>query len=165
MSSTYRSFLRSATTIFVGIGLLAFIYILISSLSVDNSETNKYPHIDISKLDTGETIQYQLANHLILITKTDNDYSIVSFPGKNGTIYMPEFDWSRPVLPCNDFIQPDGFQCLDEYKYRDGVVWWNYMKWDKSGKYIGEYKSDRKIPDLMIPRYKIVGNNVVIYQL
>ena len=146
-------------------GLLAFIYILIGSLNFENSDTSKYPHIDIGTLNTGETLEYQLSNHLVLITKNDNNYSVVSFPGRNGTVYMPEFNWSRPMLPCKDFIQPDGFQCFDKDKYQDEVVWWNYMKWDKNGKYIGEIKSNTTIPDLIIPRYKIIGSDIVILQL
>ena len=165
MYSTNRKLLTLATAAFISIGLLVFIYVLLSSLEVSNSEIDKRPHISIEKLNTGDTIKLQIANHVILVTKNDTGYSVVSFPGRDGVVYMPEFNWGRPALPCKNFIQPDGFQCFDKNQHQDGIVWWNYMKWDKSGKYIGENKQNTSIPDLLTPKYKITGNYIVILQL
>lgn len=53
----------------------------------------------------GESIEYRESYLSIFIIKREknNDFSVVAIPHWDSKYRLPELDWSKPWLPCNDF--------------------------------------------------------------
>ncbi|MCF2948561.1 hypothetical protein L0668_10620 [Paraglaciecola aquimarina] len=134
-----------------------------NSLQPNAASTNQRPHIDISQLEDGDIVNYyRPAQHLVIQKFADINppFLAITLPMRNKQYLLPEFNWSRAVLPCQSFVQEYGYQCLD--KIADEYVWYHYMKWNKAGKYIGEQKWGNHIPDIPHAKYKLQGNHIAL---
>ncbi|WP_206485846.1 hypothetical protein [Thalassotalea sp. G2M2-11] len=133
---------------------------LIASLKPSENSLNKAPHIDLSLVQKGQTVEFSVPQFKVIISKHDNEQiTAFAIPSKDGIYLLPEFDWQRPMLPCKSFIQNENYQCVDTIDKEP--VWFNFMEWDKSGKYIGENKWGKEIPDLITPKYKIAAGQFI----
>ena len=162
----YRKFLLYSSLALVCFALFVVSTPFFKSLLPNDASLNAQPHFDLSNLDVGKTIEYSTALNRIFITKmgaSRDQLVVLSIPTRYSLFLLPEFDWSRPVLPCKSFVQDYGFQCLDEYDNR--LLWYHFMKWDNSGKYIGENKWGVHIPDFSTPKYKIQGRYLILLSL
>jgi hypothetical protein len=164
--NNYRKGLVICTSILLSIGLLATCTPFFLSLSPGERNLSKLPSVDVRNLKEGETTEIFSGWYHVYVTKlsdTNNPYLVYAIPYQRGKYNLPEFGWHRAVLPCFNFVQETNFQCLDTYEKGSELVWWSYMKWDKTGKFIGEQKYRKSVPDLYMPDFKVVGSNVILF--
>lgn len=165
--SAYRKGLVFGTSLLFFVGILATCTPFLNSLNPNSSALDARPSVEVKDLAVGATKNFKTSWYHVFVTRVadqENPYKVFAIPHEDGTYLLPEFGWHRAVLPCNNFVQKTEFQCKDKYDYEQlkDPVWWSYMKWDKSGKYIGEQKYGAIIPDLYSPKFKVVGSNIVL---
>lgn len=162
--STYRKGLLVTTLLFISIGLLATCTPFIRSLSPNASHLEKLPSVNVQKLQVGETIDLYTGGSHVFVTKQsdpENPYLVYSIPYQDGKYGLPEFGWHRPILPCVNFVQEYGFQCLDLSRGSLDLVWWSYMKWDEHGRSSGAEMFGQVVPDFRSPRFKVVAGDLI----
>jgi len=150
----YRKSLKLSLLAVIIVGIFFIFIPFTSSLKPNDATFNSAPHMDITFVKKGQSIELEVPQYKIHISRESNNRIVVfATPYRDGLYQLPEFNWQRSLLPCRSFIQEFGYQCLDTID--NEAVWYSYMKWDKGGKYIGEHKWGEKIPNLLIPKYKI----------
>ena len=162
----YRKFLLIGTIFLLATGLLATCSVFVISLKPNKTTLYNLPHIDISTMKTGDIKEYKTSwSHVFILKQNEiNDkFKVFSVPMRDGKYQLPEFGWHRPVLPCVNFVQDYGFQCLDRYDDDTDIVWWSYMKWDKFGISLSSQKKGTKVPDFFTTRYMVKGNQVILF--
>lgn len=157
-----KKLLKFSTIALICVGMFAACSPFISSLNPSDKQINKALHVDVSVLATGETQIYDSEGVKIYITKLSekDEYSVVSIPYINGVYRMPEFDWTRPLLPCSDFgiIEVGRLGCKDNAS----EFWWSYMQWSVTGEYLGEKQWGHKIPELLKPKFVYKNGSVIL---
>ena len=154
---------KTLTYILLAILVIGFFFIsmpFILSLKPNADALNKAPHFDLSFIKNGQSTEFEVHHFKIHISKGDNgQINAFALPFRDDFYKLPEFNWQRPLLPCKSFTQDFGYQCLDILDNKP--VWYSYMKWDNNGKYVGENKWDKEIPNLLTPKFKIVGEQFI----
>jgi hypothetical protein len=160
----YRKALSYSLLVIFIVGVVYILVPFTSSLQPSADALNKAPHLDLSSVKKGQRSEFKVPHFKIYISKLGNSkINAVAIPFRDGAYQLPEFNWQRPLLPCKSFIQDFGYQCLDVIDNK--LVWYSYMKWDNNGNYIGENKWDKKIPNLLIPKYKIAAEQFIFLGL
>jgi len=157
----YRKFLLLSFLLILIVGLLYLSIPFFSSLGPNSSSLHRALQLNVLGMKIGASIVKKHEKVSFYISRhSEQVFSVFMLPMQHEAFLLPEFDWQRPVLPCKSFIQPDGFQCLDE---KEGTrLWYSYMIWDKNGKYVGKQKWGKVIPDLMPVNYVTQGSQLII---
>ncbi|TLU61093.1 hypothetical protein FE810_15585 [Thalassotalea litorea] len=162
----YRKTLKTLflSVFIVGVGFTLFPFM--KSLEPNISQISKLPYVDVSGMKSGETKVFTFQYAKIIITKevgTTEKYTALSIPFQNGEYFLPEFDWSRPALGCESFIQKDGYYCLDINEY--GFLWFDFMRWDLKGKYIGDSSKFGVIPDIKSIEFEQMPDQLLLLEM
>lgn len=136
-------------------------YIL--TLARNEKPQASHPSIDVSMLLPGLFIEEKLQSSRVFILR-DFDAQIYVFvvPYRDGAYWLPEFDWTRPAIPCASFgpdntdgeLNVDGaFRCwLPDY----GEFFRREHSWTYAGRNLGYRTADMKIARHEIGHDKIV---------
>jgi hypothetical protein len=145
------------------VGLVAASGFYVLMLDRNEKPQASHPVIDISMLLPGSFIEEKLQSSRVFILR-DFDAQIVVFvvPFRDGAYWLPEFDWTRPAIPCASFgpdntdgeLDVDGaFRCrLPDY----GEFFRREHSWSYAGKNLGYRTADMKIARHEISHDKIV---------
>jgi hypothetical protein len=157
-----KKILISAAAATLILGALFLSIPFIDSLGLGDVQFENLPHLDISDIKPGETVEFKSKNLHIYVTKIsdENNLRVLAIPFQNKKYWLPEFTWKRAVLPCDNF----GINNENMYLCKDENIWYGYMKWNEYGKYVGEIKYGYEVTDLIVPRFEISGKFIVILQ-
>lgn len=119
--------------------------------------------VDISELRPGSFIEEQLESSQVFILRDfDSQLHVYVVPFRDGVYWLPEFDWSRPAVPCASFgpdntdgkLDEEGaFRCwLPDY----GEFFRREHSWSYAGKNLGYRTADMKIPNFEVNKDTIV---------
>jgi len=146
----------------IGLGILVKPY-LSTYIAARTAEPTQ-PRIDLGDLSAGDYVEVRLpASRVFILRDFDEQVYIFSIPFSEFAYWLPEFDWSRPAIPCADFgpdekegkLVADGkFRC----RRPDHGEFFRYEHaWSYAGENLGYRTSDLKSAE-----HEIVDNTVLL---
>jgi len=158
-----RHNLQKVILVFGLAGLVWAIAPFILSLAPSKNPQLAHPQFDISKLRPGSFVEEKLQSSRVFILRDfDNQIHAYVVPYRDGAYWLPEFDWSRPAVPCASFgpdnndgelVEDGAFRCwLPDY----GEFFRREHSWSYAGRNLGYRTEDMKIANYEIEQDMIV---------
>jgi hypothetical protein len=134
----------------------------IFSLNPNTKQVGALPHVDIGDMVINDVVEYRGKFLHVFIHKGQNlSFNVVAVPHINGSFRLPEFDWNRPTLMCNEFGMSEElvYGCTEAHS-----PWVFDMKWNYTGDYIGQLEFKVDIPPLKKPRFEVRGDYIILFE-
>ena len=122
--------------------------------------------VKLAGLKTGSFVEVKLpASRVFVLRDFDEQVHVFTVPFSDSAYWLPEFDWSRPAVPCAEFgpdnkdgilIEDGAFRC----RRPDQGEFFRYEHaWAYSGRNLGYRTADMRIAD-----YEITADSVLLSQ-
>jgi hypothetical protein len=155
--------LQKLVLIFGLAGLVVVIASFILSLAPARKPQFSHPRIDISELRPGSFIEERLeSSRVFILLDFDGQIHAYVVPYRDGAYWLPEFDWSRPAIPCASFgpdntegkLDKEGvFRCwLPDY----GEFFRREHSWSYTGRKLGYRTADMRATNIEIDQDMVV---------